>query len=224
MRKLLLLLIILPALFSGCDEDSSPAGPGDGLTFTYLQGKMENWNLGSNKTMSFCVYPGVLNTAKVSSSGTFSLICSKPSGKLLRRITDCFVSPNIIISDSSALFNYAVLNICSGGDELGEAVQSDRKTADMYYLEDTGSFMIEYWYFDRRTDIYGYSISREGKKTVQYNYDIHGLPGWNLVTKSLKQNAVESKTYQMDSGLAAGTHYYYIPYSSLKKRSILAKR
>lgn len=222
MRKYLPLFLILPIYFTGCDKDNSPTGPENKLTFSYLSGKIEGWNSGSGKSVSFCVYPKTLSKAEISSAGSFFINCPKPPDELLTSITDSFVSPDIIISDSSAKFNYAVLNICYGGKDLGEAVQSDRKTADMYYLEDIGSFMIEYWYFDKTTVISGCNETREGYKTACYYYNITAQTGWNLITKSLSQNTAESKTYQMESGIAPNSRYYYLPYTSLKKHPLFS--
>lgn len=217
MRKFLLSSFLIAFLFYGCDQDNSPTGPSDGQTFTYLHGRIEGWNSGTGKILSFCVYPVSLSKTEIKKDGSFALQCPRPPATLLANVDDSFFSPYLSISDSSAKFAYAFLCVNSGGKEIGEAVQSDRKTKDQYYLEDIGSFIIGYWYFDRAVTLIGFSETREGNKDARYNYNIKASTGWNLITKSLKQNSAQAKVYQVTSGAGAPSNYYFIPYSSLHK-------
>ncbi len=216
MRRLLVLLFITGLIFYGCDGGDSPTPPPDeeeGPTFAVLAGSIEGWNAGENKALKLYAYPDFVSSSGISSSGSFTLHCTKPSEKQLYNIADNFVSPSTIsISDSSAVFNYGALMVYDGEKSVGSIVRSNKKTAGIYYIEEVGSYIIEYWYFDKETNIVGFNETFEGSKTATYNYDVYGKAGWNYVIKTLTSNTVESKTYGMVTGIPPESKYYYFSY------------
>lgn len=177
MKKLLLLTLFSSLLFvAGCSkDDDNPTGPG-GSGKTTISGKIDNWTLGTGKTINLT--PDVANlsviygSASVAEDGSFSIEAEWPQAAAplwAAYPDDPECDGTITVSNHDAAFMISFLVVSDG---TGPVAYVDKVLEND---ESTGSF---FFYVTKNVSITGSETCSGASST---NYSINMNQGWNLV-------------------------------------------
>lgn len=205
-------VIMIGLLYAGCSNDGNPANPEvQTKTITAISGKLENWSLGSGKTISL-VYGGAgfltsFGVSDISDDGSFNIELSAPDSSLLesgRGFVDGSCDKDITVSDTSAMYVLGMLVISDNNKVIGFAQHGGG--AGQTQTDTVGSFTINYYYFDRNVDISGIQLC--GSKE-RYDYELNFEKGWNRVTGSLTENTPSSVKYEYKTNVPDGSKFIF---------------
>lgn len=206
-------LLIIAGLTSGCGGDDNPAEPvAQTRTIAAISGSLENWNLGTGKTISL-VYGGIGSAASFGSSeinedGSFSISLSEPDSTLLKSVKG-FINgaceKEITVSDPAGMYISGMLLVMEGSSVIGFVQHGG--AYGQTQVDTAGSFNIDYYYFDRNVDISGVELCGGAKE--RYDYNLSFEKGWNRSAGVLVENASSSVKYEYKVDIPEGGMFIF---------------
>lgn len=212
------LLIIIVVLINTCDENN-PVDPYGFTSEVYsIHGKLNEWNLGSNKNVILLGAGEIWNsdkvysTSEIDSYGNFSLnnLDSPTEAMFLNpvypRFSDevIFIRNTLTCSDSSAkkVWGYLVITLEDDTSLTNKGRIYRRNFNDWFYFSDdsvkAGDFIVEFIYADKDARLsgtieYDYTQTYTNRKyhyTFEYNLNLK--KGWNKEVTLVKSQVVSS--------------------------------
>lgn len=214
----LFLLIIIVVLINSCDENN-PVDPFGFTSEVYsINGKLNGWNLGSNKNVIFLGAGDIWNSdkvysnSKIDSNGNFVLnnLDSPTEAMFMNPVYPLFSDEAIFIrntltcSDSSAkrVWGYLVITLANDTTLTNKGRIYRRNFNDSFYFSDdsvkSGDFIIEYIFADKDARLSGIieydythiNLSKKYHFTLEYNLNLKR--GWNKEITLVKYQKVSS--------------------------------
>ncbi len=213
--KYAFLIPILSILFtSGCGNDGNPTLPEEkSRAITSISGVLQNWNNGEGKTISLASGNtnalSIFGSSVIGSDGSFNITLSSPDSSLLfpsAFFVDGSCDKDITIGDPESLYLGGILIISEGSSIIGFVQHGGAygKTQQ----DTVGSFDVEYYFFDRNTEISGIKLCANSQE--RYDYSLKFEKGWNKVYEELTENTPGSIKYRYSSDELEGETYVYV--------------
>jgi hypothetical protein len=206
--KTYLLLIVCLCLI-GCEDDSNPAAPSDGL---WISGAINEYR-GGYVTAKAYSRVGVFIQSTIDSVGRFQIHVPAVPDSLLKRYipwnyldvqngdTAIFVD-SILIQDSTV--RYFRLDLAAESDTpmvIGFPLNQARLTNAPPLWAQVGDYFIEYYYFDSPCLIDGYSrwrvVTSGDSREVTTSYNVSATSGWNLIMTQLVLDSSNISHYEV---------------------------
>ncbi len=177
--KLLVVMLFVVFVFGCSDDESNPVGPETSSTITSLQGKINNWILGSSKLIKFNVF----GSSSVDETGNFTIAnLSVPYEDQMKNILNYysgFTQQPVLSDENVKYFIVPYLSIVNAS-EPGRSIGSVQKVGTNNPNLTVGDYFTNYFYLDKPIVIDGvsaYSIGGVNYKEVYNNVTL--VKGWN---------------------------------------------
>lgn len=211
MRKLFCLFLVpIVLFFGGCgDDEKSPSAPED-QSFTSIEGKIEGWTVTPNTSLTFSVSSAPFGMYEIGTDGKFKVDLPVPASSFLNNFAETYDYSGITVSDTTVNYTTGAIRVLSGANMTSYIVQSDKKITNVFSITGVGSYVVQYWYFDKDITITGSYSMLSIPLTTKNTYDLKCAKGWNKIVKRVDSESLSQRVYKYENILPSEAKFYAV--------------
>jgi hypothetical protein len=195
MKSFILITVIIFLL--SCNKEDNQNIPSD--IITSLSGKIDNWTLGTDKTIKFgSKYSSIiLGTSSIDTFGNFNIpSLNFPDDKSLTSIDSTFAYKGISISNHNAKIYYGLILVYNSihADNIGFVLRGNYDLSKTPYKK--GDYKSLYYFVNENVIIKGNSSITVFGIENKANFNLNLEKGWNRVINRI--TSINSKSSSVD--------------------------